>query len=126
MAMTPQTERTSGYHKAVRPRTVVVVSCHPDRHVIEAVLGAVEHDVVLVEPTAGAYSHIKHIRPDLVILCMAGDDTQGCLLLSMLTLDRETSRIPGVAHVIETEDEFPDWSNLTDDDVRPVVTTVLN
>jgi DNA-binding response OmpR family regulator len=126
MAMMTQGERMSGYHRAVRPRTVAVVICHPDQHVIEAVLGGVEHDVVLVEPTAHAYSHIKHIRPDLVIVCMAGDDTQGCLLLSMLTLDRETSRIPVVTHVIATEDAFPDWSNLADDDVRPVVTTALN
>lgn len=124
--MMTQTERMSEYHKAVRPRTVAVVSGHPDQHVIEAVLGTVDHDVVLVEQTAHAYSHIKHIRPDLVILCMASDDTQGCLLLSMLTLDRETSRIPVVTHVIAAEDELPDWSNLTDDDVRPVVTTALN
>jgi CheY-like chemotaxis protein len=124
--MTPQTERTSGYHKAVRPRTVAVVSCHPDQHVIEAVLGAMEHDVVLVEPTAGAYSHIRHIRPDLVILCMASNDSDGCQLLSMLTLDRETSRIPVVTHVIPTEDAPADWSDPANDNFRPAAASALN
>jgi PleD family two-component response regulator len=126
MAMTPQTERTSEYHPAVRPRTVAVVSRHPDGHVIEAVLGAVDHDVVLVEATAHAYSHIKNIRPDLVVVCMASDDHDGCRLLSMLTLDRETARIPVVTHVIPTEDAYSDWPDLADDEVRPVVTTPLN
>ena len=124
--MMPQTERMSETHTTVRPRTVAVVSCHPDKHVIEAVLGAVDHDVVLVEPTANAYSHIKHIHPDLVIVCMASDDTQGCLLLSMLTLDRETSRIPVVTHVIPTDDAVSDWPDFADDEVRPVARFDLN
>ena len=124
--MTPQTERTSEYHKAVRGRTVAVVSCHPDGEVIEAVLGAVDHDVVMVEATAHAYSHIKNIRPDLVVVCMASDDVEGCQLLSMLTLDRETARIPVVTHVIAKEDAYSDWPNLVDDEVRPVVTSAMN
>ena len=125
--MTPQTERMSGYHtQTVRPRTVAVVSSQPEQHVIEAVLGAVHHDVVLVEPTANAYSHIKHIRPDLVIVCMTSDDSAGCLLLSMLTLDRETSRIPVVTHVIPTEDDRADWQDMAGDEVMPVTPMALN
>jgi hypothetical protein len=127
MAMTPQTEPMSRHPKpTARPRTVAVVSCQPDQHVIEAVLGAVDHDVVLVEPTANAYSHIKHIRPDLVIVCMTSTDTAGCLLLSMLTLDRETSRIPVVTHVIPTEEEGADWPDLAGDDVMPATAMTLN
>ena len=87
-------------------------------------LGAVDHDVVLVEPTSHAYSHIKHIRPDLVILCMASDDSAGCQLLSMLTLDRETSRIPVVTHV--TEDALSNWDNPGSDAVMPVTASALN
>ncbi len=118
--MTPQTERMSGYHQpAVRPRTVAVVSSQPDQHVIEAVLGAVEHDVVLVEPTAHAYAHIKHIRPDLVILLLASDDYEACQLLSMLRLDRETSRIPVVTHVFANDEASADWSVLAHDGVKP-------
>ena len=127
MAMTPQTEPMSRYPKqTARPRTVAVVSCQPDQHVVEAVLGAVDHDVVLVEPTANAYSHIKHIRPDLVIVCMASDDTAGCLLLSMLTLDRETSRIPVVTHMIPTADDHADWPDLAGGDVTPLTAMALN
>ena len=125
--MTPQTERMSGYHtQTVRPRTVAVVSTQPEQHVIEAVLGAVHHDVVLVEPTANAYSHIKHIRPDLVIVCMTSDDSAGCLLLSMLTLDHETSRIPVVTHMIPTADDHADWPDLAGGAVSPLTAMALN
>jgi hypothetical protein len=86
----------------------------------------VEHDVVLVEPTAGAYSHIKHIRPDLVIVCMASNDSDGCQLLTMLTLDRETSHIPVVTHLIPTEDALADWSDLANNSVRPAAASALN
>jgi CheY-like chemotaxis protein len=127
LAIMTHTERMSGYQPAGRPRTVAVVSGNPDQHVIETVLGAVDHDVVVVEPTAHAYSRIKRIRPDLVILCMEGDDSEGCQLLSMLTLDRETSRIPVVTHMIATqEDALPSWSNTTIDGVRPVTAAALN
>jgi PleD family two-component response regulator len=130
LAIMTHIERTSEHHTAVRPRTVAVVSANPDQHVIETVLGAVDHDVVLVEPTAHAYSHIKHIRPDLVIVCMGSDDSEGCQLLSMLTLDRETSRIPVVTHMIPTEDSQPSWGrtweNTKGDAIMPVSAAALN
>jgi PleD family two-component response regulator len=130
LAIMTHIERTSEHHTAVRPRTVAVVSANPDQHVIETVLGAVDHDVVLVEPTAHAYSHIKHIRPDLVIVCMGSDDSEGCQLLSMLTLDRETSRIPVVTHVIPAEDSVPrwdrSWDNTNGDAMMPVTAAALN
>ena len=84
--------------------------------------------MVLVEPTSHAYSHIKHIRPDLVILCMASDDSAGCQLLSMLTLDRETSRIPVVTHVIPSDDDGTNWPDQAEeeDDVMPMTAMALN
>jgi len=76
------------------PRTVAVVGGQAHSQEIEAVLGAVDHDVVFIQSIAHAYVQIKRDVPDLVIVCLGGDDVDGCQLLSMLTLDRETARIP--------------------------------
>jgi len=46
------------------------------------------------------------IQPDLVIVCMSTHDLDGCQVLSMLALDRETSAIPVLAHVTSLADGF--------------------
>jgi hypothetical protein len=66
---------------------------------MNAVLEAVDHAVVFVEPIGHAYSQIKRVRPDLIVLCLADEDRCGCQFLSMLTFDRETARIPVVTYL---------------------------
>jgi two-component system phosphate regulon response regulator PhoB len=76
--------------------------------VLEPVLEAGNYDVVFVESSAHAYSQIKRVQPDLVILCVAMDDAEGLNVLSMLKLDAETRDIPVVTYtsaVDENEDE---------------------
>jgi hypothetical protein len=90
---------------ARRIRTVVIAIAPEQRHVPEAALGSVDHDVVLVEASDRAYAQIKRVSPDLIIVCLSGLDIGGCRLLSMLSLDGETSRIPVVTHVCETLDD---------------------
>ena len=46
-------------------------------NVLETVLDAGHYDVVFVEPTAHAYSQIKRVQPNLVILCINLDDLGG-------------------------------------------------
>ncbi|HKB12934.1 MAG TPA: hypothetical protein VKD69_19860 [Vicinamibacterales bacterium] len=75
-------------------RTMMVVGRNPDERILEAVTEGGGYDVVVVEPTATAYSRIKRIGPSIVVLTMDFDDVQACQLLSMLKLDRETSHIP--------------------------------
>jgi CheY-like chemotaxis protein len=134
IAMMPQTERISrrdtsagnAYRPVPRVRTVAVVSRNPDQQVLGAVMCAVDHDVVLVEPTDHAYSHIKRIRPDLVIVCLSGDDIDGCRVLSMLALDRETSTIPVLTHLTSLADGFTEPSDSSGDDIGSMATVVLN
>ena len=57
-------------------------------------LEALHPDIVYVESIAHAYSEIKRVTPDLVIVCLSSDDLDACRVLSMLRLDSETSRIP--------------------------------
>jgi PleD family two-component response regulator len=75
-------------------RTMMVVGREPNERVLETVTDAGGYDVIVVEPTATAYSRIKRLAPHLIVLSMAFDDVQACQLLSMLKLDRETSGIP--------------------------------
>jgi CheY-like chemotaxis protein len=87
-------------HSAARARaqrTVVVISRHPYRQqVIEALLEAGSYDMVLVTSLSHAYSQVKRVAPDLVVLCLEFDDPHACRVLSMLKLDSDTCGIPVV------------------------------
>ena len=61
-----------------------------------------------VEPTAHAYSQIKRVQPNLVILCVNLDDLDGIHVLSMLKLDAATRDIPVLTYTTSREDEEPD------------------
>ena len=76
------------------PRTVALVGRYAHQHLEDAMLTIADCDVVFVESITHAYSKIKRVLPDLVILCLSADDVDGCQVLSMLALDHETSHIP--------------------------------
>ena len=40
------------------------------------------------------YSAVRRRRPDLVVLCFAPDDTDACIVLSMLQMDPSTAKTP--------------------------------
>jgi len=82
---------------ATTAQKVVIVNGSPDMlERIETVLEAGHYDVVFVQSSSHAYSQIKHVQPNLVVLCVELDDANGLNLLSMLKLDRETMDIPVV------------------------------
>jgi len=68
---------------------------------LEHVLEAGHYDIVFVESSAHAYSQIKRVRPNLVILCVRIDDPEGFQVLSMLKMDEETSEIPVLTYTTE-------------------------
>lgn len=85
---------------------VVVVSKHPSgSHLLETILDAAPGDVVFVESTAHAYAQIKRVAPDLVIVCLEIDDSDGFQVLSMLKLDSDTRKISVVICTTEPEAE---------------------
>ena len=75
---------------------------------LETVLNAGHYDVVFVEPSAHAYSQIKRVLPDLVILCVSIDDLDGIQVLSMLKLDADTRDIPVLTYATNNEGDEPD------------------
>jgi CheY-like chemotaxis protein len=72
---------------------------------LEAVLDAGRYDVVFVESSEHAYSQIKRVQPNLVVLCVRIDDADGFQVLSMLKLDLETRSIPVLTYTSEHTDE---------------------
>jgi response regulator RpfG family c-di-GMP phosphodiesterase len=64
------------------------------RFLDELLLDTNEYNVVVVESVERGYERVKSEKPDVVIVYLAMDDAVMCQLLSMLTLDPETSAIP--------------------------------
>jgi CheY-like chemotaxis protein len=85
---------------------VVVVSKQSQLNgLLETVLDAGQYDVVFVESTEHAYSHIKRLTPHLIIVCLDIDDIDGFQVLSMLKLDDETKAIPLVTCTVSQDDD---------------------
>jgi PleD family two-component response regulator len=70
---------------------------------LETVLDAGRYDMVFVESSDRAYSQIKKVVPNLVILCTRIEELNGFQLLTMLKLDEETKDIPILTYTTEYE-----------------------
>ena len=80
---------------AAGTQKVVIVNGSAEMlELLETVLDAGNYDVVFVESNEHAYSQIKRVQPNLVILCLRIDDVVGFQVLSMLKLDDDTRSIP--------------------------------
>jgi len=83
---------------------VVIVNGNPEMlELLDTMLAAGHYDVVFVESSEHAYSQIKRVQPNLVILCVRIDDAEGFQVLSMLKLDDETRGIPVLTYTTEYE-----------------------
>jgi CheY-like chemotaxis protein len=111
--------------KATVTQRVVIVNNGPEAlGLLETVLEAGHYDVVFVESNEHAYSQIKRVQPDLVILCVRIDDQDGFQVLSMLKLDGETRDIPVLTYTTDyegqdAEDEAPEVSETAMFTPRP-------
>jgi len=101
---------------------VVVVNGSPEiLEMLETVLDAGRYDMVFVESSARAYSRVRHVQPDLVIVCMRIDDVELYQLLSMLKLDAETRRIPVVTYTTNLEADADEPENdVVEEDEFPI------
>jgi len=70
---------------------------------LETVLDAGRYDMVFVESSDHAYSRIKKVVPNLLILCTRIEELEGFQLLTMLKLDEETKDIPILTYTTEYE-----------------------
>ena len=92
----------------VAQKVVIVNGSAEILELLETVLDAGHYDVVFVESSAHAYSQIKRVQPNLVILCVHIDAPESFQVLSMLKLDAETRDIPVLTYTTEQEGDDSD------------------
>src|SRR5438445_940226 len=90
---------------ATAQKVVIVHGSAEILELLETVLDAGHYDVVFVESSQHAYSQIKRVQPNLVILCVRIDDAEGFQVLSMLKLDAATRDIPVLTYSTEDSEE---------------------
>jgi len=94
---------------AAGTQKVVIVNGSAEMlELLETVLDAGNYDVVFVESNEHAYSQIKRVQPNLVILCLRIDDVVGFQVLSMLKLDGDTRGIPVLTYTTEYDGDEPE------------------
>lgn len=112
--------RGSDTASATGTQKVVIVNGSTEMlQLLETVLDAGNYDVVFVESNEHAYSQIKRVQPNLVILCLQIDDVVGFQVLSMLKLDEETRAIPVLTYTTEYDGQEPeeDASDASDTEI---------
>jgi CheY-like chemotaxis protein len=90
---------------AATQKVVIVNGSAGILELLETVLEAGRYDIVFVESSAHAYSQIKRVQPNLVILCVRIDDMETFQVLSMLKIDEETRNIPILTYTADVEGE---------------------
>ncbi|HEY7790086.1 MAG TPA: hypothetical protein VIC33_06215 [Vicinamibacterales bacterium] len=108
------------------PHKVVVVNGDTQiLDMLEAAMDVGHYDVVFVESSDHAYSQIRHVNPNLVILCMRIEEPAGFQVLSMLKLDPLTREIPVLTYTTEFEgqelEEDVEEPALAEPTVRPTL-----
>ena len=107
--VTHSTRQPAEVHRSPAPQKVAIVSASDDMlAMIETMLDPGRYNLVFIESSAHAYSEIKHLRPNLVILCTRLETMDGFQVLSMLKLDADTRDIPVVTFTTEDQSEQPE------------------
>lgn len=120
MLTNPSTTITNVLPQAIAAQKVVIVNGSSEMlELLETVLDAGRYDIVFVESTEHAYSQIKRVRPNLVILCVRIEDADAFQVLSMLKLDPDTREIPVLTYTTEYEGQETEDDTADDDTTEP-------
>lgn len=116
---TASADRTDRRHHVSQTSQKVVIVNGGDEvmDLLERLLDAGHYDVVFVESAARAYSQVKAVQPDLVILCLDMDDEEGFQVLSMLKLDPDTRSVPLLTCATGQDREPDETLEFPDDQV---------
>jgi len=109
-------ERTLARTAATASKKVVVVDGSADvMELLESVLEGGRYDLLFADASQHAYSLVAREQPNLVVLCMTLDSTDGFQLLSMLKLDPQTRAIPVVTYTTDVEENGEDAQEIVED-----------
>ena len=89
----------------------------------KTVLGTGRYNVIFIESSAHAYSEIKRVHPNLVVLCLQMDHAEDFQVLSMLKLDDETKAIPVLTCTRDDSGRDTEYDSLELDDSENVDAT---
>ena len=104
MTINPSPSRPPDAGTTRAMQKVVIVNGNVEiLELLEMVLDAGHYDVVFVESGSHAYSQIRRVHPDLVILCVNIAEPESLQVLTMLKLDPETRDIPVLTYTTEFE-----------------------
>ena len=104
-------------HATLVQKVVVVDGNAEVLGMLEAVLDAGRYDMVFVESSDHAYSQIRRVLPNLVIVCADIERGEAFQLLTMLKLDPETRDIPVLTCTTDAADpRFDDAAPYPADD----------
>src|SRR2546421_12200979 len=121
MLTNPVAANRSAEAKDAAQKVVIVNGSTEILELLESVLEAGHYDIVFVESSAHAYSQIKRVKPNLVILCVRIEEVEGFQVLSMLKLDEETRGIPVLTYTTEYEgqeqEDEPAEEELSDSEI---------
>ncbi len=98
---------------ATSQRVVVVNGSAEVLGALESALQAGHYDVVFVESAEHAYSQIKRVQPNLVVLCVDIERPADFQVLSMLNLDEDTRAIPIITYTTEHDDAEAEGTTTT-------------
>jgi len=84
-------------------KVVVVNGSAEALSVLETLLDAGHYDMVFVESSDRAYSTIKRVLPNLIVVCTRVEALDGVQLLTMLKLDPATKDIPVLSYTSEDD-----------------------
>ena len=94
-------------------KVVVVNGSAEALSVLETLLDAGHYDMVFVESADRAYSTIKRVLPNLIVVCTRVEALDGVQLLTMLKLDPATRSIPVLSYT--SEDDNQDFDAVISD-----------
>ena len=107
--LTIDTPATQPVAATAGAQKVVIVNGTADvLALIDTALNSGPYDVVFVESSEHAYSQIKRVQPQLVILCVRIEDRASFQVLSMLKLDPEPRDIPVLTYTTAFEGQGAD------------------
>jgi len=94
----------AAYSHAAGRRLIAFVASSASSDTLDRLVDAGGCDVMLIDSMDDAYTQIKSVMPQLVIVCMQPEEEpSGCQVLSMLGIDRDTADIPVLTHLVEPD-----------------------
>jgi PleD family two-component response regulator len=75
---------------------------------LEAMLEPGCYEIVFLDDVRQAYTRVRELQPELIVLCARIEDTDAFQFLTMLKLDAETRAIPVQTYTTEWEGQVTD------------------